>query len=324
MKTGLCRLKKFKSRGSFKAPGLPPLAGIFLVLLSLASCVSPPSFEELYPDGGFSALEAGGLLYFAAEVSSARPILNYLSLAGYSLAEMAQMLDRTDRAVAAFYPEGGGRRFMALGEGNYPARSIAFSFTFDPAWGQQKSARGHRYWRSKSLSLSLSTTRALISDADPFIDPPGVEIPADFPALLPNAAMAGWTTEGAGGINRILAAQGLPVQIPSNLILFAAYPESAPPSDAESGTAAGPAKERYQVLLKIHTPSAMQARGLAALFSFASSFLPQTANSGEGGWSLILALLAKPPEVSGAALIFKTPPLGAETIAVLFNSMAVY
>jgi hypothetical protein len=134
-----------------------------------------------------------------ADVDASRPLLDRFSLGGVSGKQSAEILDRTQYAVAAVYPElpvksesgvpsgensgnvEAGKSDLNLPQaevpkgiqivawGNYPSVRAGFSFTFNKDWKQRKSAAGKPYWYSdrNGLSVALTARQAFVAMAAP-------------------------------------------------------------------------------------------------------------------------------------------------------------
>jgi hypothetical protein len=226
---------------------------------------------------------------------------------------MPRILDKTESAVAAVYPEGAGRRFFAAAKGSYPRFRAGLSFAFSPAWKKVRSETGPRYWRSARdrLSISLGSGRALVSDGDLFTQSPGTESPGGFGELRPGAVLAGWTTSAAA-VNRFIESLAIPIQIPADRLIFGVY------------AAADDRGERtYEAVLRMETPSVSQARGLVSIFSMARMFIAGMDLDGFQG-SIVRALFANLPVREEADLIIHTGLMDEGEIALLFTMFTVY
>jgi hypothetical protein len=281
----------------------------------LASCATGPRLRPPEGEGGeFAALAPGALAYIAVDVEKARPILDLLSLGGFSGQQAADLLDKTDSAAAAAYPPGFSRSFLVAARGAYPGFRAALSFALSPSWKRTRSPEGGFYWRSsrEGLSVALDKGRAFVSDGDPLVPPPGTEAPEPYGALRRGALLAGWSDYGGTSLNRFLAQLGIPLQFPADRSVFAVY-------DSPAGGAPG----GYQAVLRIETPSESHAKGLAAIFSLARRFLANLPPEA-GEVPLALALFANSPVQDGTALIVRPGPLDAPGIALLFRLLSVY
>ncbi|MDR0688922.1 MAG: hypothetical protein LBG08_01460 [Spirochaetaceae bacterium] len=295
----------------FKGPGLLCWGILFFV-----SCATSPKKPAVDENGEFAFLSPGAAAYISMDVPRARPLLEFISLGGFSGKEAGEFLDKTNFAVVAAYPPGSERSFMVAARGKYPNKRIDFSFAFDPFWKKRPSARGGSYWRSDryDLSIFLTSRRALVSDGDPLIPPPGAAVPPEFAALRRDALLAGWTDEGGAPVNQFLALLEIPLQIPADRIFFSIY-------DVPEGEAG----KEYEAFLRIETPSVNHAKGLASLFSLTRVFMTGLPPAGEGDpLSLAAALFANVPSQEEAALIIRTGSLSPQGIALLFNMLSLY
>jgi hypothetical protein len=292
---------------------LPP-ASLVLALALLASCATGPRKRPPEGEGEFAALAPGALAYVSVDVKRARPILERVALGGFSGQQAAEILDKTDSAVAAVYPPGFPRSFLVAAQGAYPGFRAGLSFALSPSWKRVRSPEG-AYWRSslQGLSVALDKRRAFVSDGDPLIPPPGPEAPEPYGALRRGALLAGWSDYGGASLNQFLASLEIPLRLPADRIVFAVYDF---PAGGEPGL--------YQALLRIETPSVSQAKGLAAIFSLARIFLADLPPEAAGPLALAAALFANPPVQDGPALIARPGPLDAPGIALLFTMLSLY
>jgi hypothetical protein len=283
--------------------------------LWFTSCASGPRVKAWYADPGEGAAETtapvapGGLVYFYIDVPAARPLLEKLSLAGFTAGQNKEALDRTESAVAAIYPEGSERRFLAAARGKYPAFRAGFSFALSRDWKRVRSDTG-TYWRSakNNLSLALSGDRAFISDGNPFIAGLGIEVPEGLAELRRGSLLAGWADD-AGPLNQFIASMAIPIQIPAERLLFGVYA-------AEGGT-------KYEALLRLTTPTASQARGLVSIFSIARLVIAGM-DLNEEGAALASIFFASPPVQEGSTLIIRTGAVDETGIALLLNMFSLY
>jgi hypothetical protein len=283
-------------------------------VLLLVSCATSPKTQS--EEGEFAALAPGAAAYFSINVPQARPLLDIISLGGFSGKEAADFLDKTDFAVAAAYPPETGRSFLAAARGRYPSGRIGLSFAFSSAWKKHSSDTGGSYWRSErnGLSVFLNSRRALVSDGDPLVSPPGMEAPPGFTAFRRDALLAGWTDAGGASINQFLAMLEIPMQIPADRIFFGIYDMP----EGERG-------EDYEAFLRIETPSVSHARALAAIFSLTRIFMSGlTPEDGEDPLVLAAALFTYVPTQEDAALLLRTGSLKPQGIALLFNMLSLY
>jgi hypothetical protein len=283
------------------------LASLFTILL-VVSCASRSNVKTSSKDRNaeFALLAPGGVVYLYIDVPGTRPVLDRISFEGIQGSQGAQILDRTTSAVAAFYPEGMPRRFLAAVQGRYPSFQAKLSFTLSPSWKKRRSETGASYWHAvkNGVSVSLGSSSALISDGDPFVQPPGVETPEGFEEFCRGTVMAGWMEDASGPLNNFLASMEIPLQIPAKQVFFSLY---------TSG-------QEYETVIQIETPSVSQAKALVTLFSMARLFM---ANA-EASLGVVAVLFANPPVQDGPYLRLHTGSLDAQGIALLFTMFSLY
>jgi hypothetical protein len=275
------------------------------------------------PDPGFALLPPGGLAYFVLDIPGSRPLPDLIFPGELRGASVSDLLDRTESAVAAVFEEAGERRFFLRAEGRYPSFWAGLSFIFDPAWKKVRSLRGERYWRSERdrLSVILGPREALVSDGDPYTAEPGPEAPAALAELRRGAVLAGWVPHTAGYADRLLemmmggpSREALPLHIPAEQLVFGVYPSAAP------GEAPDPL---FDLTLRVETPSASHARGLASMVSMLRLMAGGRGAGGSGTlWEALL--FAAPPVLDGNALILRAAGIKAGDIALLFNLFSLY
>jgi hypothetical protein len=297
---------------------------VFGGVLALASCNkggTGNSKEEQPGKDTLAALDAldefapiadGASLYASIDVVGSRPILDLLSFEGNTGKDAAQILDRTSRVTAAFYPKGSAQHFLASAKGNYPKTLAEFSLSVMANWKRAKPENSPAYWHSEkdALSVAFNSSRALVSDADPFAPTsafaaPGVSVPAGFDAFRQNALMAGWLGNANASINIFLESFGVPFEIQAKQVFF---------SVVSANSAAAPL---YNILLRIETPSGSIAVSLVQLFGVARFFTAEA----DG---IIKMLFANAPTQDGAFLNLKIGPMNAQGIAGLFSAFSLY
>jgi len=316
---------------------------LFLLAVFFVSCATAPklSFSGEDESRELSLLPAGGKIYLWTDVAQSRPLLDVLSFEDMSGRDASRVLDSTSTAAAVIFAsdplqaaEEQGRRFFLTALGDFPRIRANFSLTFSRGWKKLKGSGGNKYWYSKNdkVALALGSELVLVSDSDPW----GIllgEIPAESPPeafmeFRRGMVLAGWMPSPSGPINGFLESMGIPIQIPAEDFFFGA---ARSPSNHSSENL-----EPWELVFRIKTPSAIQARSLLALFSMARLFMqrgtvPQTGV--EGLFSTEKAslspqeaaalLFANAPQQDGEYLTLRIGSLSEETIALLFNMFPV-
>jgi len=266
----------------------------------------------------------GADLYISAEVASVRPILDSLALGGMTGAELKDFLDMSNVLTAAVFPSAGGRHFYAAASGNFPSGRGGLFFSASKDWETKLSASGMPYWYSdrSRLSISLSSKDAYLSDTDPFVPPPGAQVPEALPALQKGAVLSGWMNDPAPALKRIVSAFGVPIEIPANRIVFAVYPAETDTASKKSNKADEAAQ--YSAVLRFETPSAAQANALVRIFTLARIGLAFADFSQNKDMEMLVkAFFSENPKADGSALILATGVMKGSDLALLFNMMSV-
>jgi hypothetical protein len=253
--------------------------------------------------GEFAFLPPGAAAYFWADVKESRSLLEALSFAGFSLKDAAQILDRTGTAAVSLFQ--GPPRFFFAGRGNYPNLRAGISMSFSSAWTKVKSPAGGRYWYSQGygLGLVLGSTLALASGGDPLASQkllPG-EIPAGFSAFRASLPVAGWVPGPQEPLNKFLASLGIPLQIPAEEFFF--------------GAAKGQDEGTWELMFRVKTRSANQARALISLFSLARLAIARGGNVPEA----VMPLFASLPVQDGDARLLRSAPMDEQQVAALLG-----
>jgi hypothetical protein len=315
-----------------------PVAVIFaLFVLLLFSCASKKSILAGEDTDEFALLASGGTAYFFIDMAKGKALVDALPIKEVAGKTGEQFLERTTMAVAALYPEGSSRRFLAAAQGNYPGFWGNMSLAFSSAWKKIRSATGKSYWHSAEDGLSIFLQKAIVfvSDADPLIQTPGAFSPPGFRDYRQGAVLAGWTDEPGPPINRFLDSLEIPIEIPAERMFFAVFEtagaEGAATSEAlvlDDKTNAAIQDKKYDILIRMETPTAIQARGLLSLFSMVRFFLAGADESGgeeeTGILFLMKTIFAQAPVQDGAALNLRIEAMDKNRIALLFNVFFVY
>ena len=296
-----------------------------ICFLFLASCATAPKAGTLPEDGApdFSVLPPGANICLWADVKQSKPILESMSFAGFEGKDAGRLMDLTNTAVAAFYPESASRSFFMAGWGDYPKLGSGIAMGFSRDWKKKKSETGKRYWHSKSNNIGVAIGSDLVfaSDGDPFgAGSAGDPAPRGFEEFRRPCVLSLWWNDPGVPLNRITEAMGLPVQIPAE-DLFLGVMKSA--SNTESN-------RNWILVFRIRTQSASHARSMLSLVSMARIFLQRVPKDEKSGVSVMspqaaaAILFANQPEQDGDSLIIKTDPIGERVIALLFNLFPLY
>jgi hypothetical protein len=262
----------------------------------------------------------GADLYITADVPSTRPILEGLMLVGLTGAEIKDFLDISDTLTVSIFRRTTSPYFYAAASGKFPSARSGLFFSNSKDWERKQSASGIPYWYSQGsrLSVFLDSKNAYLSDGDPFVPPPGAESPAALAELRNGAVLSGWLENPASAINKIVAAFGVPIEIPAERLVFAVYPVV--------NTANKTAKASdYTAVMRLETPSPTQAKALVRIFTMAKIGMALADFSQHQDMeTLARAFFSDNPVEDGNALVLKTSVMNGRDIALLFNTISVY
>ena len=323
---------------------------IFLIILFtfFVSCATAPKAAAVLEDGSpdFSILPSGADLYLWADVKNAEPLIDALSFGGLKGSDASRVVEYTDTVFAALYPEnnpdpvspalGGEPRlgsaapsghmgFFLAGIGNYPKSKAGFSMSISRDWKKIKSETGNRYWFSKShnLGVALGSKLAFVSDGDPFASGSGRNpAPNKFEEFRKVTVLSGWINNPGVSLNRFIESLGIPLQIPAEELYFGVVKIPLSESPANS---AGMNQKPWELVFKIKTSSAREARSVLSLFTFARMFIPRSAAGGEEAaffmspMEAAALLFTNPPEQDEEFLTLRLPPLNEKRIALLLG-----
>jgi hypothetical protein len=286
---------------------------LFILIFTLISCRTTPNIPSPVSDNtNVLPLERGASIYVMADVIKARPILERLPIRELNDSMTRQLLERTNYAVVALFPQDSGRRFQLAAWGNYPASQADLVLSFNKSWEKMKSQAGGSYWYSSAgwLSLALSSGQAFIAASfndepfDPFTTADGVEIPDGFAEFRRNADGASspfscWLENPNAAISGIMNTLGLPLRFPVQKLFINLLPIQ---------------EEKYETLIRLQFENASYARAVAAILSLASGF-----SSGDSDMALASVFLANPPVLNGSYVDIKSAALTESNIGSIFS-----
>jgi len=293
-----------------------------LALLS-AACTSTPVARHPPEDEHIKEvyyLPSGGSVYLWADIALARPLVeNLLSDSNFANAEQA--LDFTKAAALVLFLEGqrgdGEMDVFLAATGRFPLRRANFALATSRDWEQRKGESGAKYWHSPSSNISITlSSRLLLASSSSLETPRTITPPEVFGTFSAPLAISGWIPNSAALINSFAESSSLPIQIPATELFFGAA--RLPQSTAVAGRKSAPAiEEEWELVIRIVTPSANDARSLATLVSMARLFLQQDDTADTSNF--LALLLANAPEQSGNSLTLRTPPIKRSRIPLLFD-----
>jgi hypothetical protein len=276
------------------------------------SCETIPKVPDT---PGTVPLANGASVYVIANVKQARPIIELLPIVELNSKQTRQMLEKTDFIAAAVFPQTNGRKIQIAANGNYPGLS-GLAFTFNKNWKKQRAESRGNYWYSKEdgLSISMNSNQAFIVSStdkaplDPITGAMGVTMPEGFNEFSRGYPVSCWLGDTSLLFNRVFNGEEMP-QFPVQHIFINFYPAEFSAS-----------QNQYEALIRLQFESALQSRGMAAIFNLAlASGLISTEKS-----VFASILLANPAVQNGSSLDIKTKRLTENDITLLFETFLLY
>jgi hypothetical protein len=315
----LCVLCVTDRRSDFASFAFP----LLFLFLFFSCATAPKSPDPFLDESSFLPLEPGASAYLLVDVPGCRPVLDRIEIREMDKKQSGEILDRTRSAAAAFYPQGSERRFQAAAWGKYPGFRGGLALSASRDWKKGRSKIGGAYYHSvrDGLSVALTASRAFVAGAgpgnqtDPFVPPPGTEVPEGFAEFRRGAVLALWLDDPGPRADRFFEGLGLPLRLPADRRFVSLFPRVREGEGAEKGAL-------YEALIRLETPAASQARALFTLINMARLYLPTIEETGAA--VLAAVLFANPPVQDGRNLNLRTAAMDAEEIALLFNFFSVY
>jgi hypothetical protein len=268
-------------------------------------------------EGSGFPLDGGASVYVFADVRQARPIIELIPIQELRDSQARQMLDRTDFLVAAFFPPESVRFLQLAAWGNYPKFGANIAFTFNKNWKKSRTKAGDTYWYSKTnrLSIMLTSNQAYIASSaledvpsSPLAVPPFAQIPEGFSQFKGSSPFACWLNNPADVISKVLNELRIPLNFPVQKLFITLSPAGLKNS-----------QDQYEALIRMQFENALQARGVAAMFSLAGIVTPDESDS-----ILPTVFFANPPVVSGNNIDIKSALLSGNGITLLLETFLLY
>ncbi|MCL1991777.1 MAG: hypothetical protein FWG66_02380 [Spirochaetes bacterium] len=302
---------------------------LFFSLALLLSCQTAPviagSFQE---EGDFVPLDAGASAYIFADMNYARSLLHIFPFADIGNRQTRQMIDRTETAAVAVFPEESERHFQLVMMGRYPTARSNMALRSNRQWRRQRSDYGV-FWQSRleemSLAMSqqnffLATWREPDTAGHPFAAAPGIQLPQGFADFKRGAAVSIWLDDPGPSIDNLFQSMGIPLQLPAESVFVSLF---------QAG------EELYEATIRLRLATAIEAAGIASILNLARGFMMlaspgmQVAAGGaadaaaaQDAVALLTAVLfTNPPSVHGRDVEIQTAALNESEIVLL---MAVF
>jgi hypothetical protein len=162
-----------------------------------------------------------------------RPIIDIVPVNQLKSWQAAQVIDRTELAVAALFTSDTGRFFQIAGFGSYPNLIVNVALAIDRNWKFMFSGNDH-YWYSDTdrLSVSLNSEEVYIvqwrrTRVKAMYDEPGVRTPEGFIAFRHRsgepAPLSLWMENQNSIIDRMLNGEGIAINLPIERLYLNLY-----------------------------------------------------------------------------------------------------
>jgi len=212
----------------------------FFIFLFFIFLCKPIMTEDLYevPEivvygEGFIPLDTGAFVYVFADTKTMRPIIDIVPISQLKSWQAAQVIDRTDIAIAALFTSDTGRFFQVVGFGSYPNLIVNVALAIDKNWKYLFFGDEH-YWYSEKdrLSVSLGSEEVYIvqwrrTRMKAMYEEPGVKMPEGFVAFRHRsgepAPLSLWLENQNSILNRLLSGEGIAVNLPIERLFLNLY-----------------------------------------------------------------------------------------------------
>jgi len=182
----------------------------------------------------FIPLDKGAFVYAFADTKTMRPILDIIPISQLKSWQAAQVIDRTEIAIAALFTGDTGRSFQAVGFGSYPSVVVNVALAISKNWKYMFSGKEH-YWYSDTdkMSASFSSEEVYVlgwrrTRMKAVYDEPGVKTPEGFIAFRHRsgepAPLSLWMENQNYILDMMLFGEGITVNVPIERLYLNLYP----------------------------------------------------------------------------------------------------
>jgi len=225
------------------------MLSFFIFLLSLFFCkpiiAQTAGTNELYEVLGYEVpeiivygdsfipLDTDAFVYVFVDTKIMRPIIDIVPVNQLKSWQAAQVIDRTEIAVAALFAGDTGRFFQIAGFGSYPNLIVNVALAVDKNWRYMFSGNDH-YWYSDTdrLSASIDSEEVYIvgwrrTRMKAMYDEPGVKTPEGFIAFRHRsgepAPLSLWMDNQNSILDRMLNGEGITINLPIERLYLNLY-----------------------------------------------------------------------------------------------------
>jgi len=240
---------------------------VILFSFMFLSCQTAPTLKthDAFLKEGVFPLDKEASVYLIADVKEAKSIINQLPFNEIKDSNVRQMIDRSNYAAAALFPQKSGKRFQITAWGNYPNSGADMALGSNNNWKKQQNENHVPFWYSSAerLSLAMSAKNLFVvsslnnSPADPFTT--GAVVPEGFSDFYRGSVLSCWVNNPASMLQQIMDKAGVPLRAPVNQLFL----------NLNFGNQA---QKQYEAVIRLGFENAAHARGLAAILSLAGAF----------------------------------------------------
>jgi len=262
---------------------------------------------------GLVPLDSGAFVYVFADTKLMRPIIDIVPVNQLKSRQAAQVIDRTEIAIAALFTSDTGRFFQVVGFGSYPKLIVNIALAIDKNWKYLFSGNDHYWYSDKDrLSVSLESEEVYIvqwrrTRMKAAYEEPGVIMPEGFIAFRNRsgepAPLSLWLENQNSIIDRMLSGEGITINLPIERLYLNLYPIEDKLFMAE-------------LLLKTERPFYP--------VEFEMTHSPIETDSGESDSVLQTVFFSNPPVLNDRNIEFRSVILSEEEIGSLLKVVMKY
>jgi hypothetical protein len=188
---------------------------------------------------GFVPLDSNAFVYVLVDTKIMRPIIDIIPVKQLKSRQAAQVIDRTEIALAALFTSDTGRFFQIAGFGSYPNLIVNVALAIDKNWKFMFSdvfSEKNNYWYSDTdrLSVNLNSEEVYVvgwrrtsTRVNPVYEEPGVKMPEGFVAFRHRsgepAPLSLWLDNHNLILDRMFNNEGIAINIPIERLYLNLY-----------------------------------------------------------------------------------------------------
>jgi len=272
----------------------------------------------VYGEGSIP-LDKGAFVYAFADTKTMRPIIDIIPISQLKSWQAAQVIDRTELAIAALFTSDTGRFFQAVGFGSYPSVVVNVALAISKNWKYMFSGKDH-YWYSDAdkMSASFNSEEVYVlgwrrTRMKAVYDEPGVKTPEGFTAFRHSsgepAPLSLWMENNNSILDRMLNGEGITVNLPIERLYLNLYHVE---------------NKVFKAELMLKTKSLSLPENFAINFSPIEKPEPKESSNSESDSVLKTLFFTKAPIIKDRNVEFPAVILSEEDIASLLKVFMKY